>query len=538
MADPVVIVGAGPTGLCAAALLAARGVQCVVIERQREIYPLPRAVHLDDEGMRILQAAGVAGAFAPLTRPALGLRLLDSRHRTIAEFARSTGHGAHGYPQANMFDQPDLERTLWDRLAALPLVELWAGHDVVAIDQLAAPYGVTVTAREGQTDQVRSVRGSVVLGCDGANSTIRRLIGARVRDLGFAERWLVVDARTDRPIDAWNGVHQVCDPARAATYMRIGPDRYRWEFRLQDDEDVASMCEPDVLGPLLAPWTSDRELAGIEIVRAAEYAFRAWLADPWRDGRVFLLGDAAHQTPPFIGQGLGAGLRDAANLAWKLAAVIGDDADAALLDTYQSERSPAARALIRKAITAGWAMTGGGGAAARFRRLALTIVCRIPAVRAAVLDRPAPALGEGVLVQAGRLGGALVPQPWISTGGQARRLDDVLGLGFAVLSDRPLSPQVADVARRLNAAVVIDAGDTLVDWLRRSRAAAVVVRPDRVVMAATDRTGQLDAAGLATVDRMVRLLSARPAVTGVEDRADQEQAAGDHKDVADHLDDR
>jgi 3-(3-hydroxy-phenyl)propionate hydroxylase len=541
MADPVVIVGAGPTGLCAAALLAARGVRCVVIERQREIYPLPRAVHVDDEGMRILQAAGVAETFAARTRPALGLRLLDSRHRTIAEFARSAELGVHGYPQANMFDQPDLEQVLRDRLRTTPLVELWIGHEVVAIDQLGRG-GVDVTVRDGETDECRVVRGAFALGCDGANSTIRELVGAGVRDLGFTERWLVIDACTDREFNAWNGVHQVCDPVRAATYMRIGPDRYRWEFRLRDGEDVAAMREPGVLGSLLAPWTTDRDLAGIEVVRAVDYTFRARLAEPWRAGRVFLLGDAAHETPPFIGQGLGAGLRDAMNLAWKVAAVVADGADEALLDTYESERTPVARALIRKAVTAGWAMTGGGGAAAGVRRVALSVLCRVPAVRHAVLDRPAPALRDGRLVRAarrsGRLGGTLIPQPLISTGGQARRLDDLMGQGFAVVSDRPLTAQVAAVARRLDAAVVVDHGAGLGDWLRRGRAAAVIVRPDRVVMAATDRTGQLDRGALAVVERMLRLLSSGSAPAGVEDSADEEQPARDHEDVADHLDDR
>jgi 3-(3-hydroxy-phenyl)propionate hydroxylase len=540
--DPVIIVGAGPTGLCAAALLAARGIRCVVIERRSYIYPLPRAVHVDDEGMRILQAAGVAETFAAMTRPALGLRLLDSRHRTIAEFARSAELGVHGYPQANMFDQPDLEQVLRDQLRTTPLVELWIGHEVVAIDQLTRGGGVDVTVRDGETDGRRVVRGAFALGCDGANSTIRELVGADVDDLGFAERWLVIDARTDRALEAWNGVHQVCDPARAATYMRIGPDRYRWEFRLRDSEDVMAMCEPGVLGPLIAPWTGRRDLAGVEIVRAAAYTFRARLTDPWRNGRVFLLGDAAHETPPFIGQGLGAGLRDAINLAWKLAAVIGDGADAALLETYESERVPVARALIGKAVTAGWAMTGGRGAAAGVRRVALSVLCRIPAVRHAVLDRPAPALRGGALISSARwpggLGGTLIPQPLISVGGQARRLDDLMGQGFAVVSDRPLTAQVAAVARRLDAAVVVDHGAGLGDWLRRGRAAAVIVRPDRVVMAATDRTGQLDRGALATVERLLRLLSSRSAPAGVEHGADQKQPARDHEDVADHLDDR
>ncbi|WP_327004977.1 bifunctional 3-(3-hydroxy-phenyl)propionate/3-hydroxycinnamic acid hydroxylase [Dactylosporangium sp. NBC_01737] len=376
--DPVVIVGAGPVGAASAILLAQRGVPCLLLDRYATPYPLPRAVHVDDEVMRILQELGVAAGFAGLSRPGLGLRLLDGRHRVMAEFRRDPGPGPHGWPQANMFDQPDLERLLRERVAQLPLIEFRGGVTVTGVTS------TSVTLDDGAT-----IAASAVLGCDGANSTVRTLIGATLDDLGFEERWLVVDGVTGRDLDAWGGVHQICDPRRAATFMQLGPRRYRWEFRLHDGES-----DLDVPA-LLAPWLGDTD---VQVLRSAQYTFRARIASTWRRGMVFLLGDAAHQTPPFIGQGLGAGLRDAHNLAWKLAA-----GSPALLESYQRERRPHARAQIRLAIVAGWAMTGGQDRAAAVRRVVLGAVWRLPGLKGLALRSTSPPL-KGV----GR-GGAWAP---------------------------------------------------------------------------------------------------------------------------------
>lgn len=248
------------------------------------------------------------------------MRLLDGRHRVIAEYRRDERVGVHGWPQANLFDQPDLERLLRAALGEYPEIRLRAGVEAEHIDPGDAVRPAEVRLRDVATGAADTVEARAVLGCDGANSLVREAIGTRMRDLRFTERWLVVDGRCARRLDAWDGVDQICDPRRAATFMRIGPDRYRWEFRMRPGETAEDLTVPGALARLLAPWTRGVSFSEIEVIRSASYTFRARVADRWRSGRLFLLGDAAHLTPPFIGQGLCAGLRDAANLSWKLAA--------------------------------------------------------------------------------------------------------------------------------------------------------------------------------------------------------------------------
>jgi 3-(3-hydroxy-phenyl)propionate hydroxylase len=480
-ADPVLVVGAGPVGLTAALLLAARGLPVHVVERHREPYPLPRAVHLDDEVFRVLQAAGVADEVLARSRPLAGLRLLDRRHRVLAEFQRSPDASLHGWPQGSFVHQPDLEAVLAAAAQREPRITVQRGVEVTGLRSDGDGATVSLASRDAAAD--RSVRASAVVGCDGANSTVRSLIGATMRDLGPADRWLVLDVRSTEPLPVWPGAHQVCDPRRPATFMPVTADRYRWECRMADGETVADLTTPAFLAELLAPV----EPAAVQFERAVEYTFRAQVADRWRAGRVLLAGDAAHLSPPFVGQGLGLGLRDVHQMAWKLSDVLTGAADEGLLDTYQAEREPHARALIRMARLLGRLMTGGGRAGSVLRRGVLTAIRRIPAVERLATDSRTPPLPNGLLVErrgrAGRrLAGLLLPQPEVLLDGRPCRLDDVLGPG---------QTEVRRDGGRLvvrrgdgSAVTVEDSTGLLVDWLQHGGATTVVVRPDRIVRSA------------------------------------------------------
>ena len=455
-----------------------------MLERHAAPYPLPRGVHLDDEVHRVLQRLGVADEFARLSRPAPGMRLLDASHRVLAEFRRSPGAGRHGWPQANLFDQPDLEALLRRRLDALPAAQVRTGADVVEVRPGAAP---TVTyLRDGVRVQLHA---AAVLACDGATSPVREALRLGWRVLGPAQPWAVVDVRCRARLGVWDGVQQVCSPVRAATVLRVGADRYRWEFRLRPGETAAGLTAGDGLLRLLRPWTGEVPAGEIEVLRVAEYEFRAGIARRWRDGRVLLLGDAAHLTPPFTGQGLGAGLRDADNLAWKLARVLQDGAPDALLDTYEQERAPHVRGMVRLAVLVGRLMTGGGPQAAHVRRLVLAALPRLPGLRARVLDSTTPRLRGGALAprRAPRPVGQLVPQPPVRVGGAEVRLDDVLGPRPAVLTRVEPDRALLDLAARTGARVLVcgphvhDGG--LDAYLRQAGATAVVVRPDHAVLA-------------------------------------------------------
>jgi 3-(3-hydroxy-phenyl)propionate hydroxylase len=493
---PVVIIGAGPTGASAAIMLGQRGIDCLVLERWPQVYPLPRAVHFDDEVFRIFAGMDLECEVRAISRPAPGMQLTDARHRVLAEFHRDPTRQVHGYPQANMFDQPDLERVLRGALGRCARTELRTGVDVFGIDQ--APDGARVRYRDVATGAEHEVRADAVLGCDGANSLTRNVVGATMQDFGFEQQWLVVDVDCPEPLHAYDGVQQVCCPDRAATFMPVVRNRYRWEFRLRAGERPEDFDEARVR-ELISPWLTGVDVDTLSFLRQACYTFRGAVADRWRNGRVFLLGDAAHLTPPFIGQGMCAGIRDADNLAWKLALVLTGAAGDGLLDSYEAERRPYARRVVQLAIAVGWLMTGGTSRTAPARRAALRLLTRLPGAADRVLNASWPAFGDGPLSRRHHrrcAAGTLCGQPAVRSAAGAVRLDELLGRDFAIVHRGPnrvfaFDPETRHFFDALGTTVVrvseVEDLDGALDALLDGyRAEALLIRPDRVIAAVSD----------------------------------------------------
>ena len=471
----VLVVGLGPVGSTLTALLAQRGVNVIAIERDATIYPLPRAVHFDHEIMRLFQQMGVADEVARHTRPlpTYEFRAADGGLLMSLPPSRETPSGwGPGY----MFHQPSLEGVLRDLVASLPSVEARRGVKLERFVQDADGVTAEISGPEG----AQTLRARYIVGCDGAWSPVREAVGGGLSDYQFDEPWLVVDVRVPEGARTPEVNIQVCDPARPTTCVLSGPGRHRWEFMLLPGESPEAMLDAGVVADLIAPWGC----GPVEVERMAVYRFHGLVANRWRAGRALIDGDAAHQTPPFAGQGMCSGLRDAANLAWKLEAVLAGRAVESLLDTYQAEREPHVRAAIELAIGMGRLVCTLDPEAAAQRDAAMLAARASGAPPLPPIQ--APAFPAGCILTGATGAGTLFPQPSVGDGDSRMRFDDMLGDNAWLLS-RNAPPQPCGLrVLSLDAPALAAFRTPLADWLEKSGVEAVLVRPDRYIFGAGD----------------------------------------------------
>ncbi len=462
----VLIAGGGPTGVTLAVLLAQRGVRVVVAEKEADIYPLPRAAHLDHEAIRILQDAGVAEEVVATSRRSARYDFLTAGGEILLRFEGSDQIGPGGWPAANMIHQPSVEAALRRRLATLPGAQLHSRWELSGWSEDATGITATISTPEGP----REVRAAWLVGADGARSPVRHAAGIEFDDLGFEEPWLVVDTIVHDVSRLPDANLQICDPARPTTCVLMGEGRHRWEFMILPGEAAEDVASDASVERLLKPWDVE---GAVTLERKAVYTFRARIAQAWRKGRVLLAGDAAHQTPPFAGQGMCSGLRDAANLGWKLAAIVRDGASERLLDSYQTERAPNLRATIDMAVMMGRTVCITDPEAAAMRD------AQMLAARAAGHSPDGtveyPPIAEGLILVGSAGAGSYFPQPVADEA----RLDDVLGAGHWLI-DRAA----------LERAEMAPFREALAGWLDAHQAEAVLVRPDRYVFG-TGNGGEL-----------------------------------------------
>lgn len=492
----VALVGCGPVGALLANLLGAQGLSVLVLEKDAEVYPLPRAIHFDGEVMRVFETAGLRTEVDAISRPGLqGMHFNNAAGDTLLIRAGSTLQGPHGCANNHYFHQPELEQVLRQGLRRWPQVRLLTRHEVTAVHPQAG--GVALDVTDLATQRARTVSARFVVGCDGARSLVRKAIGSGTLDLGLHQPWLVFDVRLKAAVPTLPAYTvQHCDPARPMTVCNVVGNRRRWEIMLMPGDDPAELVQPATIWRLISRWIGPDQA---DIERAVIYTFHSVIAQGWRRDRLLLAGDSAHQTPPFLGQGLCAGVRDAANLAWKLHAVLRGGADASLLDSYEAERAPHVQAFIELAVQLGAIIQTTDPEAARERD------ARFRAGQPETFHYPAPRLGPGVRQGEHDAVGRVFPQPMLADG---RRLDAAVGLHFAVLG-RPELLAAADATTRahwaaLGVVAVPAAGDEAAAWMQAQQLGAVLLRPDRYV-AGVART----AAELAAITRgLPRVLDA------------------------------
>ena len=478
----VVVVGFGPAGAVAACWLGQAGIRTLVVDKSRTIWQIPRAVAIDHEIMRVFQNLGVAEEVLPHTAPFPASEHFGAQGQLIRRIDAVPPPFPLGYTPTMVFTQPAVEAILRERAESFASVDVSLGTEVTAVAQTRKHATVELLEDIGYR---RSVTARYVLACDGASSTIRRALGIKLHDLGFDEPWLVVDVRVNEgslarlPMTA----AQYCNPERPTTYI-VGPGNHRrWEIMLVGDEDPREMEKEESVWRLLAPWLTP---ADGTLWRASSYRFHALITKKWRKGRIFLAGDAAHQQPPFIGQGMCQGIRDVTNLCWKLNAVLAGEAEDTLLDTYGEERGQHVLTLTSRIKDIGHHICERDSDAARLRDESLLALGggKAPTV---TRQEIVPPLQAGLLCPGKHpADGTLFPQPWLVQAGIPARLDEVVGQGWRMIFDGRFVSH-ADVAQSpMTAAVIGGAGlqeqDGIVaDWFEKHDCLAAIVRPDHYV---------------------------------------------------------
>ncbi|MDN7859650.1 bifunctional 3-(3-hydroxy-phenyl)propionate/3-hydroxycinnamic acid hydroxylase [Burkholderia cepacia] len=510
----VAIVGAGPNGVAMANLLGLYGIATVIVEKAADVVEFPRAVGIDDEALRMFQTAGLADELSRDIIQNVPLRMFKANGECFADIRPSIRE--FGWWRRNIFMQQLAERTLRAGLDRYPHVSLRTSEEVVDVEQDDG--GVTLQVRCADGRQY-ALQADYVVAADGGRSPMRELLGVTLAGTTHPIKWVVVDVKNaglDQPCTALN-----CDPRRPNVCIYLPFDFRRWEFLVFPHEDEAAIAQPDSIRALIAPYVDD--IDRVEIVRARTYTHHSRVAERFVVGRVAFVGDAAHLSPPWIGQGLNAGLRDVGNLAWKLAGIVRGALHPGVISTYESERRDHAKAMIDLADTFGAMLMPTNRLVAFVRDRVLGLVRFAPGLKDYILQmrfKPMPSYTRGIVLPGGSDAvGRMIVQPDVETAdGVRRKLDDVLGPWFSIvgwqcdpqacLSDddraywTSLGAAFVQVsrsrsgtsrARRVTSvhgsACVEDVDNALAAWFDRHAGPLVVVRPDRYVAAQTDAVG-------------------------------------------------
>jgi 2-polyprenyl-6-methoxyphenol hydroxylase-like FAD-dependent oxidoreductase len=475
----VAIVGYGPTGMTLAALLGQLGRRAVVLERYTGLYNLPRAACFDDEIMRTFQKLGLVDEISRGAEIQPGYEWINGVGQILVDF-QYDNPAPGGWAALYMMFQPHIEAVLDRHDKSLRSVEVRQGVTVSGIEQS----GELVTLHgTGPNDEPVSVRARYAVGADGGNGFTRRTFGQKLDDYGFQENWLVCDFRLSGTVLPPR-FRQVCDPVQPIAIVNIGPGYHRFSFMLDPDETAEEATKHEGVWQRVGGYLTKDDA---EIIRVANYVFRSRIVEQWRHGRVFLAGDAAHEMPPFLAQGMCSGIRDAHNLAWKFGLVLAGRADDALLDTYQPEREPHVRFITEKAIELGRVQTMRDPVKARERDERLFAKRR---AHQGPEKLRYPGISAGLVTGSGEF----FPQGRVRLNGREALFDDIVGPGWCILACEPHVLDALTVSHRAAwkaiggsiAAVTVprtdgaleDLDGTYRSWFAAHSCSAAVVRPD------------------------------------------------------------
>ncbi|EHG8281008.1 bifunctional 3-(3-hydroxy-phenyl)propionate/3-hydroxycinnamic acid hydroxylase [Klebsiella oxytoca] len=502
----VAIAGAGPVGLTIANYLGQMGVSVVLIEKLESLIDYPRAIGIDDEALRAMQAVGLVDNVLPHTTPWHAMRFLTPKGRCFADIQPMTDE--FGWSRRNAFIQPQVDAVLYDGLSRFPHVRCLFSREVEAFSQNSD--GVTLNVK-GSGGERETVRADWLVACDGGASFIRRTLNIPFEGKTAPNQWIVIDIAND-PL-ATPHVYLCCDPVRPYVSAALPHGIRRFEFMVMPGETEAQLSEPHKMRQLLSKVLPDPD--NVELIRQRVYTHNARIAERFRVDRVLLAGDAAHIMPVWQGQGYNSGMRDAFNLAWKLALVVNGKAGEALLDSYQQERRDHAKAMIDLSVTAGNVLAPPKRWHGAVRDGISWLLNYLPPVKRYFLEmrfKPMPQYRDGALLAEGEGKtspvGKMFIQPKVTLEtGQVTLLDEVIGARFAIiawgcnprwgLTDEQIArwravgvqfiqvvPEVQIHCDQDNVPGVIRVGDTqnrLKNWFAQHDTAIAVVRPDRFV---------------------------------------------------------
>ncbi|MBB3606184.1 3-(3-hydroxy-phenyl)propionate hydroxylase [Mycolicibacterium sp. BK556] len=491
----VAIVGYGPVGATAANLLGQMGLNVVVIERDPDIYFRARAISTDEEVLRIWQQVGLADRLNADMQPGAGATFVDAAGVPIAKLLPADR--GNGHPPQQFIYQPAVDRVLREGVDRFPNVSLLLEHECLRLIQHTD--SVELMLADLTRDEFKRIRATYVIAADGGSSAIRGQLGIGFTGRTYSERWIVIDTKV---LEEWPGHDRLrfhCNPARPTVDCPTPLGHHRWEFPVRDQEDEKDLLTDEAIWKVLAYQGITK--ANVAIIGYACYNHHVRFADRWRVGRIFLAGDAAHAMPPWIGQGMCAGVRDVANLCWKLHAVIAGSLPDSVLDTYQDERLPHVKEVTNRAVKVGEIIIERSRMRSAVRNRFFRLATKIPAFTTWLRDHrwlPDARYAAGLLAHNGNpAAGWLIPQPWVTDEkGEHVRFDDVIGGRWAVLhtgAERPWHEwrsagvsayRIVPSGGSPGADRIVDRDGTLTAWMDRKKATVVVVRPDGFIYAA------------------------------------------------------